>query len=414
MRDGLARRSRNSCFAWSVVFAVSVLLAVALHPFPTAASATSSDDTWQGGSLDGQQLPWSSGANWVGGSAPTLDAGQLTFPPLDHETCGSLACFGPFNDLTGNSAEGLTIDDEYELSGNALRLGAGGITSHTVHDAFVSVPMPLVLTAPQTWRIAAGGHGKFVVGHVTADDSLPEPPSLTVHVGKSATISLDNGVDVGPLTVTGGGRAVVDSYGGAKAAVNAHDREPVTVTDGSQLYVGISGRTGRLEAEGGRVFVGGATLHTAGASFEGTSSLRINIHGRKGVPGKSFGQLEAGGVGGAHRNVHLGGATLLLTGHGSVKEPSSYGYPRSPACATMRVGESYPLLTATGSITGRFNDIPDGAVIRATCSGEPGHPLKVRIHYGRHAVTATAVTTGSNHEHPPTRTENSGRIRCVA
>jgi hypothetical protein len=365
--------------------AVAALLVVTLSPWPAAGSAA--DDTWQGGS-GGPPGPWSLGANWVGGIAPSSDAGQLTFPSLDPASCTAQSCSETDNDLVGNSTEGLAFDDSYELSGHALRLGAGGISS-SAHRG-VGITLPLVLTAPQTWTLAPNRHSNLDVERLSSAASLSEPPSLKIVAPTSTAVIFNGATEVGPLTITGGGRAILDVVPGVKPTVNVQDGAPMRLTGGSELSVAAIGatgpRTGPLRAVGGRVLVGTTTLHTASVSLDGASSLRLNIHGRKGVPGKSFGQLQAVNRHGRHSNVHLGGATLILTGRG-----------RHNACARMRVGETYRLLTATGSVKGHFHGLPNGAVIPATCpSGRPGTPLKARIHYQRHAVTATAVTSGSH------------------
>jgi hypothetical protein len=371
--------------AW-LGLAAAGLTAVALVA-PSPAAGTAADDTWQG-SADTPGA-WSVGANWVGGVAPPSDAGELTFPSLVTITCNAEDCLKAVNDMVGNSAEGLSIDDQYQLTGNALRLGAGGITSSATEDMHIT--MPLVLTAPQTWTLGSDGSGSLFVKRVSGASSLSEPPTLNVDMAKTRQVVFNGDVEVGPLTLSGG-RAVLVAFPGVKVAVNVGDGAPLRLTDGSLLWTGKVGhtgpRTGALRAVDGRVFVGNSTLHTASVSLLSASSLRLNIHGRKGVPGASFGQLKAVSRNGRHSNIRLRGATLYLTGHG----------PHN-VCTTMRAGETYPLLTATGSITGRFHGVPNGAVIPATCAGRPGKALTARIKYHRHSVTATAVTSGSHHDH---------------
>jgi hypothetical protein len=86
------------------------------------------------------------------------------------------------------------------------------------------------------------------------------------------------------------------------------------------------------------------------------------------TPGTDFSQLSASGTG------DVGGASLFIGGQ--------------QGCPPLNVGETYTLVTTTGSLEGTFAGMPDGAIVGINCGSD--YPL-VRINYTAHAVTATVV-----------------------
>src|SRR4051794_29911042 len=102
---------------------ISAAVVVALFAsaaLPSAASALT-DYTWV--APTGSFESWSTGSNWSGGTAPSGSVGTLTFPA---RAC-SPQCFPGVNDLTGLSAQAISIEDGNSIQGNTIELGAGGI-----------------------------------------------------------------------------------------------------------------------------------------------------------------------------------------------------------------------------------------------------------------------------------------------
>ena len=100
----------------------------------TASFVPSTDFTWCGGSYPSDPS-WSNPANWVGGSAPVGAVGTLTFPALQSMACGLQfgVCAAATNDIPGLTVNRLSIDwgSGYLLQGDAITLGAGGLSAAT-------------------------------------------------------------------------------------------------------------------------------------------------------------------------------------------------------------------------------------------------------------------------------------------
>ncbi len=83
--------------------------------------------TWTVGATGGT---WSTAGNWSGSNAPIAGSNKsIVFPPRS-PSCGSSGCPSN-NDLTGVSADSMTIDNSssYQITGNRLTLGAGGVST---------------------------------------------------------------------------------------------------------------------------------------------------------------------------------------------------------------------------------------------------------------------------------------------
>jgi hypothetical protein len=177
--------------------------------------------------------------------SPSSDTDQLVFPPIAHGSCEFARCYYAVNDLDGVSVRSLSLNDSlYDLMGNPLRIGAGGVHS----DAGAAL-MPLVLTASQTWTIPGG----FQAGPVSGDPTLSTPPSLDIALAEHSSVFPTDGVEVGPTTVSGAGTLILDSDLGRTATLNANDNQPVTFTGGATLQVETSGSTGPLDMAGGTI-----------------------------------------------------------------------------------------------------------------------------------------------------------------
>lgn len=361
------------------------------------AAAFAANFNWTGtAALDPHEDSWSNPANW-GGTVPAGDVGQLTFRALPEPPCSSrptelITCYQGSNDIGGLAVNAISIDDgvAYLLSGNSVRLGGGGLTaSPSASDPrIVLVPqleLPLVLSAPQTWSIVGGSHGQQlgVDGPVTG-----ESESLGIHFSASGFLNLSNDVEVGRVSISGGGGLSLVRPPGSEGSLslNGADRNPVELGGGSSLAVyGSSSAIGPLTVRGGRLQVGQGfppegTLTVAGSlTLSSRTSLFLYIAHSGGTPGADFSQLRVAG------GVNLRGAHLRLGG------VSSRNGRRQ--CAGLRVGKTYPLIKASDGLSGRFHGIANGATIPLEyCSGHVVPSLK--IHYRRHALVATVQAVG--------------------
>ena len=324
--------------------------------------------------------------NWVGGTAPSGSVGTLTFPAL---TSGN---YETVNDITGLSANAISIDDGvgYSLNADAITLGSGGLsaapsTSDTGAGTLIS--FPITLGASQTWSITGGSQDQLLQlrGGVTGSTD-----TLGMSFSSSGILLLRADVEVGAVTLTGDG--VVQLGGG----LNGTDGNAVGLSGGVELDALFGGGTVEMV---GPVTSTGATLDLAdspssfvaqlgvdgGVTLDSTSTLDMGVVSAGTTAGTDFSQLSATGA------VSLAGAQLSLGAAGLT-------------CPTLNVGDVDTLITTTGLVTGTFAGVPDGTTIPVSCS--PGTPPTVRINYAAHAVTATVVTAGSSGK-PTTTTLSS-------
>jgi hypothetical protein len=242
--------------------------------------------------------------------------------------------------------------------------------------------LPIVLTAPQTWSIVGGSGQQLGVDASVSGES----ESLGIHLRDSASLNLSGDVEVGRVSISGGGR-LADVLGlatppGSKrpASLNGADRRPVDVKGASIFTVGSGSTIGPLSMSGGRLQVGessppNGTLSVMGPlTLASRVSLFLYIDSGGTTPGTDFSQVRVAG------KANLRGAHLRLGGGSSRRGGRS--------CTGLRAGAAYPLIKARGGLSGRFHGVPDGATIPLEyCSGSAAP--SVRIDYRRHAVVAT-------------------------
>ncbi|MFL5864937.1 MAG: Ig-like domain-containing protein, partial [Solirubrobacteraceae bacterium] len=317
---------------------------------------------------------------------------NLHFPALTSPACAirisSATCNQSVNDLDGVGVSGATIDDgvPYDIGGNQVALGAGGLTAApSLNDTTGGSPyvsLPLRLTAPQTWTISGGAkHQQLTLAGAVTGSSY----GLTVALRDETALSLYGDDEVGAVTVTGAGTASTFQVGfpDNPASLNATTRNPVTVSGGVE-FVADSAATGPLTVTGGSLQVGdaysGGTLVVSGAAaVDSTTSVSMYIHRPGTRAGTDFSQLSATG------NVNLGGARLDLGGEMLDGE--------KPSCPALTPGDVDTLVKTTGSLTGTFAGVPDGATIPLDCPDGRLTAPRVRINYTEDAVTATVVSS---------------------
>jgi hypothetical protein len=227
------------------------------------------------------------------------------------------------------------------------------------------------LGAPQTWRITGDGVGATArlafQGSITGASD-----ALTIDFNNSAQL-LAADIETGPLTIAGSG--VLTSFYGTPTSLNATDGNRVIVSGGASLDVSGAGTVGPLQLSGGAISLlagGGFSSSPGTLAVQGGLSLDatsiMSMESLADVP-----DITATGP------VDLGDASLALLPGGG--------------CPILAPGETYTLVTTTGSLTGVFAGIPDGAIV-AVSSGCPGSTQTMRINYTANSVIATVVNPG--------------------
>jgi hypothetical protein len=183
------RGGRLACLGLGIV----LFLVLATAP-ARALAACSSSCIWSGTTANGGgSTEWSTATNWSGDDGPVAGVnGTVTCPANYCDTD---------NDLSGASFGGLSIDDTsgYELTGNAITLGSGGlVTTSSGTNTFGVMWTPITLAANQTWMM--NGEGTLnIEGAVSGVSS-----SLEVDQGGASALQFDADDEVGPFTAIGG------------------------------------------------------------------------------------------------------------------------------------------------------------------------------------------------------------------
>jgi len=391
------RTLRRGERSWMLSGLAGLGLTLALLAPGTASAAA--DLTWSGESHTTED--WSEPINWSGASAPGADQslGTLTFPRLARQACieGREPCYISFNDVSGLSAEQLSIDDqgEYFIGGRLLDLGAQGLSATPASGSSEAggavLLLPLALTAPQRWLDAGDG----TVGDTEllfapeAVLSGPAADSLTVELSDEGAFYLDNDTNVGPLTIRGANPAQAGVFNGyvglLPAEVNATDDQAVRLEH--VLMIGRGG-TGPLQTEGATLDVGGGAvpgdLAVASAQLDPASEAVFEITSTGTSAGIDYSQITASGpvaLESAHLRVQVGGE----------------------ACPTLTTGETFTLVTTSASLSGAFAGLPEGAELptqpRAVCGTAT---RELRVSYREtgtgQSVTATVQPTALERE----------------
>lgn len=349
---------------------------------PGAATASASPLVWSGEAAKGS-LGWSEAANWQGGVAPAF-AGpvSLEFPRLTVSACAAPAsgtCYVSKDDVARVTAETLWIDDgdEYELEGEPLTIGEGGIvaapaagTSGPAGDIF---EMPVRLGGPQTWRISGREGGVSGENGVAIGEGVSgEGKALDVQLADGGLLYLEAESEVGPVSVEGSGEGAEGGVG-LIGVLNERDGAPVTVRHAMLTGGGL---VGPLTAEAAKIAPAG-DLEAASVTLDAESEAALEIIEYRGKVLHS--ELLSKGA------VSLGGAKLAVEAG-----PLYEGGP----CPSLKEGESFTFVSATGEISGAFGDAKDGEEIAITLNKEcPQRPQSLRISYQDSGTTQTVTGT---------------------
>jgi hypothetical protein len=372
VRETGERRSAKAARRHARRVAALALISATCGLALATSSAEAASFTWSGAAL----VPnWSKAKNW-GGTAPSGSVETLTFPLLTSAACSeeppAAPCYFSVNDLSGLSVNALSIDDggKYFIFGNPITLGAGGLTASTTSSTgFAFLALPLTLGASQTWAIDGNNSRR---GIALAESVTGSSSALGIDLSHRGFLVLEEGdLEVGPIVINGGNSSATPFENGAlelvsetlSGSANSTDGNPVTVTDAGIFG---SGSIGPLTSNGGSVQAGApeGTLAVAGSvTLDSASTMTFLINKPGSSIGTDYTQLNASG------DVSLGGAHLGMATPGTT-------------CPALQVGEVDTLITTSGSLTGTFAGLPDGAIITLRCG-------MFRIHYTSHTVTVT-------------------------
>ncbi len=366
---------------------------------PAAASAF----TWTGEATKG--LPgWSEEANWQGGLAPLAAAPvALSFPHLTGPACeGSSpvdSCYHSSSNLTGFLVESMLLDDgdEYELEGNQITLGAGGLAASpaagTSGAAGDVIDMPLDLDASQTWTVSGREGGSTSEnGLAVAHGLTGEGEHLTLDLADGAIVYLEGGVEVGPLAVDGTGTGA-EGVLSLEGKVNSEDGQTVSVNHA--LFAG-EGAVGPLVASSAKVLPAGR-IEAASVDLDSGSEAIFELVGVL----KSVAHSELI----SHGAIDLGSAKLSVR---ALPASSPYG-----TCPDLSSGQTYTLLSTTGPLTGVFANAHEGWEIPIQFEGGCTETWSMQISYQQSGSTETVTGTlvaGPPSIPPPPLTVNPYKI----
>jgi hypothetical protein len=379
-----------------VPLATVVVFACAFAP----AAGASPSFTWTG--ISSVTENWSSLENWQGEVAPTnsMAIETITFPRLTSAACTTEEeqhpCYISFNDLAGLSAESIQIDDGdgYLIGGEALALGSGGITASpapgTGGPAGDYMLMPLMLAASQRWSVADRSGGKLEENGLLVGSAVTGSGSaLTVEQSNGSALVFDeNDTEVGPLTLEATNTYKQHIENGSvflqNGDLNSSDRQAVSLRN--IFFTGV-GAMGPLSAHAATLEIGtlaqpAGALHATSVVLDATTGVLFEVRGEGATPQIDYSQLVSPGA------VELGGADVVVL----------VGPPKAGrSCPTLTQGETFTLVSTTGSLSGSFANAPEpGPEIPVDfakgCEGE--NPTQsVRIGYHRSGATKTVTAT---------------------
>ncbi len=352
------QQSRLSAWLLSALIAVVVSCSLLL-----AATASAADYTWQGG---GSSTAWSNAGNWLGGGAPAPASSieTLTLPLLP-------ALQNSENDLGGLSINHMQVDDshDYVLSGQGLTLGSGGLTigaSEGTQGLFIA-STPIALSSSQTWDISeptteAPTKVSFGPNVELAGALSGEAADLTINLsaasltfgqqpipGRPADTAND---ELGELTINGAQIAT-----GANESLVNLNLASFNTSDGHALnlnnvsFEDHETATGPINANGSELTLGGSvigpvtmtdsvlepseSLSLPSLSLDSASTLRMHAD----ISGNNQSdEIRSTGA------LSLGDSGLAVI---PTDDPGS-------TCPPPNVGQTYTLLSTTGSLNGTF------------------------------------------------------------
>ncbi len=375
-----------------VAVVVGVLMVLGVAP------AAAADYTWAPG---GQDLKWSTGANWAGATAPSGSVGTLTFPG---RACSSPCSYATFDDIDGLTASTLAItvgpgtyapaffsQDGSGLPSKSLALTSGMALDNQALGGNTPIGTPLVLAGPNTWNVTHGSVS--VTGSVSGNQPLAvNVPNRPPESGLPGLALEGPSNEVGPVSITGTGAysssaSVTDpAYGHGDGDLNGSNGNPVVLKNLEFVAIGTFGAVSTSQVTldvGVQANQGASATHrrmqVTSAAFSPDTRIFFALNGAGSTPGVDYGQITSSGT------IDLGGATPWF----------DFTDSRCPP-----MGAIYTLVSTTGTLTGNFayngpsQGTPDDYLVNTTC-GPPGDTSTVSFHMVTSRTGATKTVTAT-------------------
>jgi hypothetical protein len=365
---------RGGCHLRRTVAALLLVAGIALTA--GAGSAAAAPYAWVG---QGTSMDWSNATNWNPAS-PVTGATSLSFGTLLSAGCDpptpAFACYHGTNNVAGLTVNAISIaTDAYEINGDPVTLGSGGLTVTPGNGSVVTnFLVPITLSSGQTWTIDSDIELSPVTGvadPLTLDFSAGNCTiyvcQVFIYPGNSEVGTVNLNGHPGELLLDGGSLNGSDGNGvnvGSSATLYSEDHTdlgPLSNSGTVQIGEGTEGEVWTLNVNGTVALQGGGTLkmylddpHSTGADFS---------------------QLTATG------NVTVGGSLSLTQSN-----PGS--------CHDLNPGDVYALISTSGSLSGTFSGLSNGSVITLANGCNQAAGATARINYTSDAVTATIVSGG--------------------
>jgi hypothetical protein len=389
------RSAARSLTRAALAVLISTSLCLVLAP---VAAASLTPFTWSGGSIPRE---WSLAANWKAGVAPTAGEhiGALTFPPLSPCTLEEeeeAPCTFSIDDVSGLTTESMTVDgNDYFILGEALTLGAGGLTvapeAGSAGSWFDLLLTPFNISATQTWHFPNRVGAKIGESEIQIGEPVTGPVNvaLTLDLSNEAEPLLERGVEAGPLTIAGTDPNEAGVFNGAypleDTDVNGEDGQPVSV---EHVFVFGTGKVGRLTSNDAELTVGSpgspaGGIEAAGIRLDSSTSVTFSIVDSGTTAKQDYGQLTSNGP------VELQSAALEV-----LVRPPERGKP----CPTLTRGQVYTFISTTGTLSGAFANALEAGQELKVRAAEGCAPSSQTIRIGYHESGATKTVTGTVEE----------------
>ena len=292
------------------------------------------------------------------------------------------------NDFTGYKVHSIAFNvgaASFNLKGNPLTLGSGGITNNSLNAQTLSFPTITVmdlgiikvikgitLSASQTWNAAAGD--LKITSDVEATGT-PGTPTLTIKGARDTTISgiISNGGGVITLVKDESGKLVLtgaNTYTGATTIIAG------TLSVGTIGNGGVAGNLGAATTAAANLVFDGGTLQYTGAIASTNRNFTINT-GKTATFDITTNTLTVSGASTATNGglTKIGAGTLILTG------ADTYTGATTISAGTLQLGDGgttgslskLSTITNNGTLAfHRTDTVTQGADFASVISGSGG------------------------------------------
>jgi Bacterial Ig-like domain (group 3) len=322
----------------TIIRVIAALFVTLVFSLAFAAPLAAATRTWTGTA----SALWSNAGNWSGGVVPsTFD--DLVFPAgaLNQTNTNNLQAGSFFSSITFTGGA-------YTVTGNAISLGAGGLSSSSPANGYQSFMLDVTLGADQTWVMTpsvSGGLNLIMKGSTDLNGK-----ALTCTYANSTADYWEGAITgAGSLTLSGNANPYLRAANTATAPLTVDTLlfvkqsypGPITVT-GSQHELGLDGgaTVGSVTVNDGVFFPGisGGRSQTGNLSLGGGSRFGANING---TTAGTFSQVAVTGT------VAIEGSFLNLYG------------------TAVPAGSTFVLIDNDGTdpIVGTFANLPEGSTL---------------------------------------------------